>query len=88
MPATEHYAYENGWYVQTVSERAKRRLKSYTAFCAEAEASRGDYGEEVDVRAMGPAPAKRIVADVLAKDYVPGMKVRRLVFRPEGFLFF
>ena len=88
MPATEPYEYEDGWYVQTVSERAKRRLKSYTAFCAEADAPRGDCGEEVDVRAMGPAPAKRIVADVLAKDYMPGMKVRRLVFRPDGFMFF
>lgn len=83
----EVYHYEDGWYVQTVPEPARRRLKSWTAYCSLPSTKRGEYDEEIDVRAMNPAIAKRIVQDALEDGWAPGMKVRRLRFRPEGFMF-
>lgn len=80
MPDTEPYTYEGGWYVQTTSAS---RLKSYTAYCGKKK----EGYEEVDVRALGPAPAKRIVQAVLDEEYEGGMKVAKLIFRPEGFMF-
>lgn len=86
-PPTEPYDRRGDWYVQRVSEHAERRLRSYTAFSAFPDNSPGEYEEDVDVRALGPAPARRIANDVLAKTCEPGLTVRRLVYRPDGFLF-
>jgi hypothetical protein len=84
---TEPFNYTDGWYVQSVPEQWQHRLKSWTAYCASADTPRGVYDEEIDVRALGPASAKRIVQAVLDRDYQPGTKPRRLVRRPDGFLF-
>lgn len=86
-PTVEEYTKENGWFVQTVPESGRRRLRSWTALCSFSCTRRGEYDEEVDVRALSPAAAKRIVADALAQDWEPGLAVRRLVFRPEGAMF-
>ena len=86
-PPTEQYHEENSWQVQDVPDRARGRLKSYTAFSRWPDMPRGEYGEEVDVRALSPAAAKRIAQDYLDRICEPRGKIVRLVFRPDGFMF-
>lgn len=87
-PVTEKYHEENGWMVQTVPEGLRHRLRGYTAYSSWPGWPRGEYGEEVDVRAMGPAPAKRIAQARIDEICEPGGRIVRLVYRPDGILFF
>lgn len=84
---TEPYDYHDGWYEQRLHEPARRRLKSFTMFCSMPDSPRGSYDEEIDVRALNPAIARRIAAAVIEDGYEDGLAVRRVVQRVPGFYF-
>jgi hypothetical protein len=57
-------------------------MKCYTAYCSFPDSPRGQYDEEIDVQAVNPAQAKRIAQQIIAVDYDPDLRVRRIVASP------
>jgi len=56
----------------------------YTAFCSLPDSPRGQYDEEIDLvaagsRRPGETALRRVAQEILDRDYVAGMTVRRIV---------
>jgi len=51
----------------------------FTILTKDENCGRGEYAEEIDVRAYGIGQAKRIAQQVLTEEYISGLRIARVV---------
>lgn len=58
---------------------------TFVVYCKHPEDGRGQYSEEIDVKAKTATEAKRKAQEILDADYEPGMRAVRTKRIPAGY---
>ncbi len=82
------YPYEDleevRWRWQVKNRGGFRRLNNYLILTKTPNCGRGEYAEELDVRATTPTDAKKIAQAVLDKEYETGLRIARVVWQGQA----